>query len=343
MAVGSVGSTPVAAPVTRAKYNHLNPASAQYSGKNAAALAKLSDAAYLEPAEFKKVAASLGFDDARFFTKGSSQAYVAVKGDAVVVAFRGTEGKLGDFIDDAKVRREAFNSGEKDTKVHRGFQDATRDVWAGPEGIAAHLTKLRAANPKRSVLLTGHSLGGAMATIAAAELARAGTPATASYVYGSPIVGNKEFATWFDKTITAFYPHQKQNDFVTRVPSLMNWVPEFSDWVEVGHKNQRYLGGDGSVMVGASRTDKFVDRAFGRIESGIPKVVASWDKVIDGASFEAKAALFAAKKLINMAKPSEAPVDEKKPTWSEIWFTDGLKDHKMVNYVNGTAINNTND
>ncbi len=319
------------------KYNHLNPASAAYSVKNAIAMSKLSDAAYLPQAEFTKVAKSLGFDDVRFFTKGSSQAYVVVKDDAVVVAFRGTEKKAGDFIDDAKVVRTEFVTGEKGTKVHRGFKAATEDVWAGPNGIEATLKSLRSAKPGRSVLLTGHSLGGAMATVATAELAKAGTPATGTYVFGSPRVGNEEFAAWFDKTVTTLYPHQKQNDAVTRVPGLLNWLPELSDWSEVGHKNQRYLAGTGDVMVGAGWSDKFMDRFYGRVESSIPKFEKTLDWAMEHGSAKTKAAIYAARKLVNLANPSEEPKEKITRSWADIWMTDGIRDHSMAGYVDAVS------
>ncbi len=49
--------------------------------------------------------------------------------------------------------------------------------------------------------ITGHSLGGALATHAAVQLVSQGINVEALYTYGSPRVGDNKFSTWFDALV----------------------------------------------------------------------------------------------------------------------------------------------
>ena len=49
------------------------------------------------------------------------------------------------------------------------------------------------------ILITGHSLGGAIATIFAADLISIGYDNTIIYTFGAPRVGNSQFTDWFWK------------------------------------------------------------------------------------------------------------------------------------------------
>ena len=115
--------------------------------------------------------------------KGAQAIYLSNK-EEQVIAFRGTEPKQ---FSDIKADLKAWKIKSKTSgRVHDGFYDEVEKVW--PE-----LIKL--IKPKNLPLyMCGHSLGGAMATIAASRL-----KTEALYTFGSPRVGNKK---WLDiKTI----------------------------------------------------------------------------------------------------------------------------------------------
>lgn len=95
-----------------------------------------------------------------------------------VLAFRGTEVNIKDYVTDLKVGKPPLDS--SDVVVHEGFKLALDSVW---DAVAAELAKLTCP-----VFFTGHSLGAALATLAAARHAPA-----AVYTFGSPYVGDKEF------------------------------------------------------------------------------------------------------------------------------------------------------
>ncbi len=74
----------------------------------------------------------------------------------------------------------------------KGFNDAYQDDAAA---IRAAVQAQAAANPDYQVVVTGHSLGGALAVIAATDLRGLGFDATL-YTYGQPRVGNDNFSTF---------------------------------------------------------------------------------------------------------------------------------------------------
>jgi len=95
-----------------------------------------------------------------------------------VVSFRGTEQKIQDFLHDADTLPVPAFGGS--VLVHRGFKRALNSVWTQ---IAAALDGLECP-----VFYTGHSLGAALATLAAVRRAP-----RAVYVFGSPRVGDVRF------------------------------------------------------------------------------------------------------------------------------------------------------
>lgn len=152
------------------------------------------------------------FGDFHFFNTGETQAYMIANPDLVVLAFRGTESSnLRDWMTDAKIR---MVTGCGPGRVHRGFLAAIDHIW---DEVLTTLTKFR--KDDQPLLLTGHSLGAALATVAAAKLKVSGLPVNALYTFGSPRVGNAAFAEWFnaDFRLKAFR-FVNNNDVVTRVP-----------------------------------------------------------------------------------------------------------------------------
>jgi hypothetical protein len=83
--------------------------------------------------------------------------------------------------------------------------------------------------PGWTVLFTGHSLGGALATLAAFDLSHRSSSSKnkpekiAMYNFGSPRVGNKAFATEFNRAVPESWRLVAQNDAVVRVPRLVGY------------------------------------------------------------------------------------------------------------------------
>lgn len=71
------------------------------------------------------------------------------------------------------------------------------------------------------VFVTGHSLGGALATLAALDLSTQMGVRVTMVNFGSPRVGNYEFAKLYDKIVPDSYRVVCDGDVVTGVPKLL--------------------------------------------------------------------------------------------------------------------------
>jgi pimeloyl-ACP methyl ester carboxylesterase len=168
----------------------------------AALCAEVSRLAYCESrTRVERELARAGFSVIESFDKRGTQAILVADKDRAVLAFRGTEGDdPTDIISDALFLPEDWAPGGK---VHKGFAKALEFVWPA---IAKQLKSLAG-----QVLFTGHSLGAALATLAASRHPDAGL-----YTFGSPRVGDGDFGD----SLAQVDAHRFVNccDLVCRVP-----------------------------------------------------------------------------------------------------------------------------
>jgi len=139
-----------------------------------------------------------------------AQAYVMSDKDDVLIACRGTEPtQLNDVVADLKMFPVPHHKGGR---VHRGFYGEYQKVIPG---IKEALAKHNKAG-KKTVWVCGHSLGGAMAVLVAAEL----QPNGGLHTFGQPRVGTAEFLKCLKDV--PYYRYRNNNDIVTAVPP--NWL-----------------------------------------------------------------------------------------------------------------------
>src|SRR6185369_11657761 len=79
---------------------------------------------------------------------------------------------------------------EYDGRVHHGFSSALKHTWGKVERLVEALDD-------KPLFLTGHSMGGALAVLAACRLAKLGRPPVATYTFGSPRVGDRAFCAGY--------------------------------------------------------------------------------------------------------------------------------------------------
>ena len=168
-----------------------------------------SQLAYQSGAAVKNIAINnWGLDDCEFIDTNDTQLFIASTTSAIIVAFRGTE-SVADWFGNLNVLSVERGMGS----VHQGFSNAYDDVHSRLESV---LTSLDAGG--RRVVLTGHSLGGALATIAAAEF-ESQLPNMMVYTFGQPRTAKSDFQTSFDtKFHDRFFRFVNEDDIVTRVP-----------------------------------------------------------------------------------------------------------------------------
>lgn len=167
------------------------------------------------------------------FEKGSTQV-AWLEHDTqplVIISFRGTEpDKWGDIVADLDVFKEPFSTGDATWgEVHSGFKQALEAVLPLLEARA----DLLMADPGDArVWITGHSLGGALATMMTAWVMRqmetdpswASFPLAGLVTFGSPRVGNPEFVAQFNSRTDALGVNHMRfvnaDDIVTRIPAV---------------------------------------------------------------------------------------------------------------------------
>jgi hypothetical protein len=136
--------------------------------------------------------AAAGFD-LKFFSEQTTQCFVTHNDQCVVLCFRGTE--IDNFIGAFEDWRRNFEliakPDESGGLVHIGFQKGLRAVW---QDVKDYLQPLLTDGAGRTLWITGHSLGAALATLAAERAARDGHfKVQGVYPFGSPRLGDDQF------------------------------------------------------------------------------------------------------------------------------------------------------
>lgn len=144
----------------------LDPTISKHSIQNALTLAKVSQLAYAdEPILKAGLAAIVGqpVRDFKFFQipATDTDAFLAGFDSAIVLAFRGSQ-TLRDWLQDGQIALVPFRKGGL---VHIGFRNAVDGVHAQIEPTLDEWS-----GKGRTLWITGHSLGGALAMLSAAYM-----------------------------------------------------------------------------------------------------------------------------------------------------------------------------
>lgn len=301
------------------------PAAAGHSKANAWWLAEMSMLSYGSLAKdgfVQQTLSKVGFQGVPLGSdqEAGTQGFVAWNDAIVVVAFRGTEvSEKADVITD--VRFCLTGEGDGEDGVHEGFRDALNQVWP------TALRQLRTKSAGRKVYFTGHSLGGALTTLAAERWRARGGAVQGVYTYGCPRVGDSRFQTRYG--IPNHHRYEHNNDIVTMVPLDRSLFAGGKPWLDrIGPLSYRHVGRhwlidhEGEVVADAdfkarvasrwagmkaaahaALSDEKVDlRSVDHLKDHSPRyyVCATWNDLVQP----------------KPAAPAPAP-PAKKPTWRE--------------------------
>lgn len=190
----------------------------------AATLAGYSALAYRAPAALR---AALPDAEIEFFDRDATQAYAIRRAGHTALVFRGTQVLAGfsaaDVVSNLWVRRRAWGPG----KVHAGYLEALLDI--------VEEVKIQLYQAPRPLYFTGHSMGGALATLAATL--PPGPDAT--YSFGAPRVGNAAFAAALDGVVRVV----NGDDIAPRYPLPLGYRHGGAAW---------HLEDDGRLRPGAA-------------------------------------------------------------------------------------------
>ncbi|CAM9523218.1 unnamed protein product [Ascophyllum nodosum] len=224
----------------------------------------------------------MGFDHFYWFEQGEkaqeslfdaiqdTEAFVAANDDMIAVVFRGTQEK-SDWVTNLKLVQRSCpiewnpptdEGGIHEARTNGGFDEGVATVWEIANGMRETIKKLyNEVGKNRKLYVTGHSLGGALATLAAARLHYSdNVDVSAMYTFGSPRVFNRQIAAFFDCSDNCgtalkekYFRCRNNNDVVPRVP----FTPPYK---HVG--TEIYLDRFGQLS-----TYSLSDRLLGRLSS----------------------------------------------------------------------------
>ena len=176
-------------------------------------------------APYDKIACSSKNWRATSFAKSDTEVLKFVNDEQklVVFGFRGTEGtSLGDWFKNIDFQPATSEvGGDTSFKTHKGFKDRYNILasWFETEYKKASKTEY-------SIVLTGHSLGGAEAVIAAVYAAgKLNRRPDAVITYGAPITGDQSFLNYYKKMVGCDHTLRfaAKGDIVPTVPKAFGY------------------------------------------------------------------------------------------------------------------------
>jgi triacylglycerol lipase len=164
-----------------------------------------------------------------FYSSDGAQAYSYIQNEVFYLSFRGTD-ERSDVLADLDILRTYLFEDRPSILVHRGFLNYFNEI---KEDIISQINA--SSHLFHTIQVTGHSLGGAMATIAAAFIGELVNNPTIKEVVnfkpkdkakkrivchtvGSPRVGNIGFVNWFHSHVDESMRIANDDDPITLFP-----------------------------------------------------------------------------------------------------------------------------
>ncbi|XVF65001.1 hypothetical protein PTKIN_Ptkin09bG0211600 [Pterospermum kingtungense] len=183
------------------------------------------------------------FEKICFLDNATTDTQVAIWRDSarrrLVIAFRGTEqARWKDLRTDLMLVPAGLNPEriggdfKQEVQVHSGFLSAYDSVRIRIISLIkasiGYMDEITEPLHRWQVYVTGHSLGGALATLLALELsssqlAKRGAISVTMYNFGSPRVGNRRFAEVYNEKVKDSWRIVNHRDIIPTIPRLMGY------------------------------------------------------------------------------------------------------------------------
>lgn len=188
----------------------------------------------------------------------------------MVLAFRGTQ-EIQDWQTNLNTRFKRINLNERRStpikgQVHSGFFLAWESVaGAVYDQIQRWYKDDRNGHRAPPLWITGHSLGGALATVSSVDLKVKGVPVAGVYTYGQPRVGDRTFARQV-KTLLPdrYFRFVNFTDVVPRVPTPISLRNPFGG-LYVHSGQLQYFGMQGQLDEATNALRRFIDYLRGSL------------------------------------------------------------------------------
>ncbi|ETO09932.1 lipase [Reticulomyxa filosa] len=179
------------------------------------------------------------FELYEYIEGGKAESLVAIVGydktyHQVVVSFRGSA-NLPNWVVKYKIflftdlqAWQVSYPAVSDGLVHAGFYEAWKDL---EDSVTSAYKTVLADYPQSPVLVTGHSLGAALAALAVLDLKNVGTDDSSTYpsafyvhTFGQPRWANAAVASYFESSVSYHWRVVNMHDIVPQVPTtFMNY------------------------------------------------------------------------------------------------------------------------
>ncbi|CAM4019692.1 lipase family protein [Paenibacillus alkaliterrae] len=146
--------------------------------------------------------------------------FVLTSERASVLAFRGS-GSAVDWVADFIAQQTSYRPVKNAGLTHKGFTD----IYMSARNQIINIVKQLPAD--RPLFVTGHSLGGALATLASIDLAvNSAFNNPIVYTFGAPRVGDPRFVSKYNATVASHWRFQNEFDIVPHLPTLVYQSPK---------------------------------------------------------------------------------------------------------------------
>lgn len=161
-----------------------------------------------------------------FIFKEDIQGFVLADHQKIIISFRGTA-TTANMFSDANFRFTTIlvDGVSEKIRVHVGFKNAVDKIWPEIRNfVATFLTRFNKSSEMPEIWITGHSLGGAMATLAAFDCLYGGEESLNCnkvhlYTFGQPKVGNELFIEMLKRKVASYHRFVNYLDIVPNLPA----------------------------------------------------------------------------------------------------------------------------
>jgi hypothetical protein len=242
--------------------------------RNALVLARACELAYYdEPEGAARFRDELGMS-ARLISIDNTQVYVAENDQAVVVAFRGSQAPttldgLKDWlltnannyliVPEGRAGTD-FAAAGVGARFHKGFLEALEAVWQPLSAAVGQALQSK----DRPLYVSGHSLGGALALLAAWRFERGFVPVHEVVTFGAPMIGNQAASKAFEREFAnKIFRYVDVEDLVPLLPSVSLVANEYC------HCPAEVALSAAQAAAAVAALDALKPAAAGAVESGL--------------------------------------------------------------------------
>ena len=185
------------------------------------------------------------------------QAYVVTEMDKVIVAFRDTGSdkrweRILNMLTDARATLKKMSylddSELSEIKAHEGF---VSEYMLFRDKVIEYVDM----HPNKEVHVVGHSLGGALATIASFDIASTLDREVNTVTFGAPRVGTKDFRSAFEKLPINLYRVVVANDPIARVPGMLIPYEHVGQLIQINESGDMYAPADINTAILFTKRD----------------------------------------------------------------------------------------